>query len=34
MTYDHEQLTSMHRTAVEKAANGEREANLLKSKLK
>lgn len=34
MTYDHERLTSMHRTAVEKAANAEREANLHKSKLK
>ncbi|KAJ2929683.1 hypothetical protein H1R20_g7423, partial [Candolleomyces eurysporus] len=33
MTYDHERLTSMHRTAVEKAANAEREANLHKSRL-
>lgn len=33
LSYDHERLMSMHRTANEKAANAEREANLHKSRL-
>jgi len=34
LTYEHERLQSMHRTAVNEAANAEREMNLYKSKLK
>ncbi|KAK7025119.1 Afadin and alpha-actinin-binding-domain-containing protein, partial [Favolaschia claudopus] len=33
LTYDHERLTTMHRSAVDTAANAEREANLHKSRL-
>ncbi|KAF6761811.1 Afadin and alpha-actinin-binding-domain-containing protein [Ephemerocybe angulata] len=33
LSYEHERLSSMHRSAVDKAANAEREANLHKSKL-
>ncbi|RDB15346.1 Afadin- and alpha-actinin-binding protein B [Hypsizygus marmoreus] len=33
LTYDHERLRSMHRTATETAANAERETNLHKSRL-
>jgi len=33
LSYDHERLMSMHRVAVEKAANAEREMNLHKSRL-
>ncbi|KAF8216749.1 Afadin and alpha-actinin-binding-domain-containing protein [Mycena galopus ATCC 62051] len=33
LSYDHERLTAMHRTAIETAANAEREANLHKSRL-
>ncbi|KAA1470163.1 hypothetical protein DENSPDRAFT_928667 [Dentipellis sp. KUC8613] len=33
LTYDHERLVSLHRSATEKAANAERETNLQKSKL-
>ncbi|KAH6915778.1 Afadin and alpha-actinin-binding-domain-containing protein [Coprinopsis sp. MPI-PUGE-AT-0042] len=33
LQYDHQRLNSMHRTAVETAANAEREMNLHKSKL-
>ncbi|KIJ34811.1 hypothetical protein M422DRAFT_262997 [Sphaerobolus stellatus SS14] len=33
LTYEHERLQSMHRTAVNEAANAEREMNLYKSKL-
>lgn len=33
MSYDHDRLFTMHRAAVEKTANAERETNLHKSKL-
>jgi outer membrane murein-binding lipoprotein Lpp len=33
LSYDHERLMSMHRVAIEKAANAEREMNLHKSRL-
>ncbi|KAJ7255423.1 Afadin and alpha-actinin-binding-domain-containing protein [Mycena haematopus] len=33
LSYDHERLTTMHRTAIDTAANAEREANLHKSRL-
>lgn len=33
LSYDHERILSMYRTANEKAANAEREANLHKSRL-
>jgi hypothetical protein len=33
LSYDHERLMTMHRTATEKAANAEREMNLHKSRL-
>lgn len=33
MSYDHDRLYTMHRAAVEKTANAERETNLHKSKL-
>ncbi|EIW78664.1 hypothetical protein CONPUDRAFT_156630 [Coniophora puteana RWD-64-598 SS2] len=33
LTYDHERLTSMHRSAKEQAANAEREMNVHKSRL-
>ncbi|THH17444.1 hypothetical protein EW146_g3361 [Bondarzewia mesenterica] len=33
LSYDHERLLSMHRTAVEKSASSERETNLFKSRL-
>ena len=33
LSYDHERLMSMHRTAMERAANAERETNLHKSRL-
>jgi hypothetical protein len=33
LSYDHERLITMHRTANEKAANAERETNLHKSRL-
>lgn len=33
LSYDHERLMSMHRTANEKAANAEREMNMHKSRL-
>ncbi|KIJ65501.1 hypothetical protein HYDPIDRAFT_174941 [Hydnomerulius pinastri MD-312] len=33
LSYDHERLMTMHRSAVEKAANAEREMNLHKSRL-
>jgi hypothetical protein len=33
LTYDHERLLTMHRTANEKLANAEREVNLHKTKL-
>jgi len=33
LSYDHERMLSMYRTANEKVANAEREANLHKSRL-
>ncbi|KAJ6519035.1 Afadin and alpha-actinin-binding-domain-containing protein [Mycena sanguinolenta] len=33
LSYDHERLTTMHRSAIDTAANAEREANLHKSRL-
>lgn len=33
LSYDHERLQSMHRNAMERAANAEREMNLHKSRL-
>jgi len=33
LSYDHERMRSMYRTATEKTANAEREMNLHKSKL-
>lgn len=33
LSYDHERLTSMHRSSIEAAANAEREMNLHKSRL-
>ena len=33
LSYDHERLQSMYRSATEKAANAERETNLHKSRL-
>jgi len=33
LSYDHERLLGMHRSATEKAANAEREMNLYKSRL-
>ena len=33
LSYDHERLMTMHRTANEKVANAEREMNLHKSRL-
>lgn len=33
LSYDHDRLVTMHRTATEKAANAERETHLHKSRL-
>jgi hypothetical protein len=33
LSYDHERLMTMHRSATEKAANAEREMNVYKSRL-
>jgi len=33
LSYDHERMVSMHRTATDKGANAEREMNLHKSRL-
>lgn len=33
LSYDHERLTTMHRTATEKASSAEKEMNLHKSRL-
>jgi hypothetical protein len=33
LSYDHERMVSMYRTATEKGANAEREMNLHKSRL-
>ena len=33
LSYDHERLTSMHKTQTEKAANAEREMNLHKTRM-
>jgi hypothetical protein len=33
LSYDHERLMSIHRTAMERAANAEREMNVHKSRL-